>query len=72
PQLIKDKLLLISDNRTYAPYVIDIQEVLEIWAYAGRVTLFEEEQDLPQTHVLDSMAEQFIELLAASKKGRSN
>ncbi|MCE2733920.1 MAG: LexA family transcriptional regulator [Flammeovirgaceae bacterium] len=72
PQLIKDKLLLISDNRTYSPYVIDIQEVLEIWAYAGRVTLFEEEQDLPQTHVFDSMAEQFIELLAASKKGRSN
>jgi phage repressor protein C with HTH and peptisase S24 domain len=72
PQLVKDKLLLISDNRTYSPYIIDIQEVLEIWAYAGRVTLFEEEQDLPQTHIFDSMAEQFIELLAASKKGRSN
>jgi transcriptional regulator with XRE-family HTH domain len=61
--LSKNQLLLISDNRVYDPYVMDASDVLEIWAFAGRLTFEEEDPESPGTKTMDFLATKWFENL---------
>ncbi len=69
-KLVDGKLLLISDNRIYQPYVVDLRDVVEVWAYSGRVTLKEDEVELPPNRVLDLVTEQLIGALSQKRVGK--
>lgn len=34
-----EKLLMISDNKNYKPYLLPIKDITEIWAFTARITL---------------------------------
>ena len=69
-KLVNDKLLLISDNRIYQPYVVDLRDVIEVWAFAGRVTLHEDEVELPPAKVLDMLTDKFLTIFSEKKVGK--
>lgn len=69
-KLVKDKLLLISDNRIYQPYVIELRDVLEVWAFIGRLTLHEDEVELPPAKVMDLLTDKFFSIFSEQKIGK--
>lgn len=58
--LSEDKLLLVSDNPIYDPYSIDKSDVLEIWAFAARITFEESLKELPREYALESLVTQLF------------
>lgn len=46
-----NNIVLISDNTAYEPFSLPLAEVLEIWAFAGRITMEEEQSELPLPYV---------------------
>jgi hypothetical protein len=65
------KFLLVSDNRSYEPYSVEAEDVLEIWAAkAFYSSQFPETQTEP-TSVVDQLAFQVFQLqLEKNKKGK--
>lgn len=62
------KLLLVSDNRTYEPYSVDAEDVLELWAAkAFFSTQFPETQTDPAS-VVDQLAFQVFQLQQRKQK----
>jgi transcriptional regulator with XRE-family HTH domain len=57
------RLLLVSDNRLYDPYTIDLQEISELWCFVGRISFNEENIDAPPGKVLDFLATKLVENL---------
>jgi len=39
----KESLLMVSDNRLHEPYMVNLYDVVQIWAFAASVTLHEPE-----------------------------
>lgn len=58
--LSQEKLLLVSDNPAYDPYSIDVDNVLEIWAFAARITFEENLKELPREYALESLVSQLF------------
>ncbi len=57
------KLFLVSDNRQYAPYQIDADEVLEIWSAKAYISLnFPEERSANSGSAVDQLAGMVSEL----------
>lgn len=51
------KLFLVSDNRQYAPYQIDAEEVVEIWSAKAYISLnFPDEINQPSENSVESLA----------------
>lgn len=62
------KLLLVSDNRLYQPYGIDVEDILEVWvAKAFFSTQFPEEMQ-PNAPLLEQLALQLLRLQNDPKK----
>jgi transcriptional regulator with XRE-family HTH domain len=61
------RLLLVSDNRLYDPYTIDVTEVRELWCFVARITFSEENIDAPSGKVLDFLATKLVEQLKNEK-----
>ena len=62
------KLLLVSDNRSYNPYTIDIQEVMEIWSFVARVCFQEEDFHNPPSKTLDFIASKWFEYIQTARR----
>lgn len=67
-----DQLLLVSDNRQYAPYTIATEDVLEVWGAKGFFS-----QQFPDPHKVDAHTDQLAHTvlslqleLSKLKKGR--
>jgi transcriptional regulator with XRE-family HTH domain len=66
------KLLLVSDNRLYAPYTISPEEVLEVWkAHGFFTTKFPEVENTVQGSLVDQLALQLFQLQQEKGKGKS-
>jgi len=50
-ELFSYNLLLISDNLVYDPFLVPLNDVLEIWAFVSRVTQEEEQSELPLVYI---------------------
>lgn len=65
----EDKLLMVSDNRLYEPFSIDVEDVLEIWAAKGFFSQqFPDTQNEPIS-LVDQLAFQVFQL-QQGKKGK--
>lgn len=65
----EEKLLLVSDNRVYQPYSIDVEDVLEIWSAKGFFsTMFPEVEDAGESVSLDHMALTILSLQGEIQK----
>lgn len=60
-KLGKESLLMVSDNRTTAPYAVNLYDVLQIWAFAASVTLHEPEIELLPPKSLDFVVTRMLE-----------
>jgi transcriptional regulator with XRE-family HTH domain len=58
-----DKLLLMSDNRAYDPYIIHVDDIMEAWEYRGRFTYEEEVIESTTRKSLDNLAGLLFEKL---------
>jgi transcriptional regulator with XRE-family HTH domain len=56
-----EKLLLVSDNAEYKPYLVNMSEVLQIWAFAGYFTFNAPVVELPKKISLDHLALRVVE-----------
>lgn len=64
----KQTLLLSSDNKSYQPYHVPIQEVLEIWAFTCCINTQEyDEKELKLSSIMSMFRELQIELEAVQK-----
>ena len=64
-KFLKDeKLLLVSDNPEYKPYLVNMSEVLQLWAFIGYFTFQAPEVEQPKRISLDHMALQIVELMS--------
>jgi hypothetical protein len=66
----EEKLLLVSDNRQYAPYTVDAEDVSEIWKAHGFFSTKFPEIDGNSTALVDQMALQLFQLQQEKKKGK--
>ncbi len=62
------KLLLVSDNRSYEPYAVKIDDVLEIWAAKSFFSTQFPEADSGPSSLVDQLAYQVFQLQAKVKK----
>ncbi|MEJ1241365.1 XRE family transcriptional regulator [Chryseolinea sp. T2] len=58
----KSKLLLVSDNRQYAPYTVDASDVLEIWTAKAFFTNQFPDAQIAPSPVTDNMAHTIVQL----------
>lgn len=58
----KQQLLLVSDNKDYAPYTVDAAQVLEIWKAKGFTTFLIPDATAAATRDIQSLAEVVMEL----------
>jgi len=58
----KGKLLLVSDNRQYAPYTVDASDVLEIWSAKAFFTNQFPDAQMAPAPVTDNMAHTIVQL----------
>lgn len=64
----KQTLLLSSDNKTYAPYEVPIQEILEIWEFTCCINTQEyDEKELKLSSIMTMFRELQVELEAVRK-----
>jgi transcriptional regulator with XRE-family HTH domain len=57
-----NKLLLVSDNRQYEPYTIDVSDVLEIWSIRGYYSSRLPDADGTSSSLTDQLALQVLQL----------
>ena len=63
------KLLLVSDNRLYEPFGVDIEDVLEVWAAKGFFSMqFPDVEGATASPVLEQLALQVLQLQREKKK----
>jgi transcriptional regulator with XRE-family HTH domain len=63
------KLLLVSDNRQYAPYTVDASDVAEIWKAHGLFTTkFPELDSVAPSSLVDQLALQVFQLQQGKRK----
>jgi len=56
-----EKLLLVSDNAEYKPYLINMNDVLQVWAFAGYFTFHAPTVGLPKKISLEHLALRVVE-----------
>ena len=62
------ELLLHSDNKTYSPFSIPAQEVLEVWEFTCLINTQEySEQDLNLDSIMGMMRELKVEMASIKK-----
>ena len=61
--LDENRLLLMSDNRAYDPYILHVDDIMEAWEYRGRFTYEEEEIEISSRKSLDHLAGLLFEKL---------
>jgi transcriptional regulator with XRE-family HTH domain len=61
------KLLLVSDNRQYAPYAIDPDDVLEVWKAHGLFTTKFPDTESSSSSLVDQLALQVFQLQQEKK-----
>jgi transcriptional regulator with XRE-family HTH domain len=59
----EEKLLLISDNRNYKPYALNLKDVTEVWAFAARITMDDVMVEPTDSVSLDFLAVRWMEIL---------
>lgn len=57
----EEKLLLISDNRNYKPYLLDLKDITEVWSFAARVTTDDVPVEPAENISLDFLAVKWME-----------
>jgi transcriptional regulator with XRE-family HTH domain len=57
----EDLFMMLSDNRTHKPYVVDVHDILQIWGFAAHVTLNEPEIESLQKRSLDFLVTKMLE-----------
>ncbi len=66
------KLLLVSDNRLYQPYGVDVEDILEVWvAKAFFSNQFPDTEVLPASPLLEQLALQVLQLQNDQKKNKT-
>jgi transcriptional regulator with XRE-family HTH domain len=61
------KLLLVSDNRSYEPYAVKTEDILEIWAAKSFFSSHFPEADSGPSSLVDQLAYQVFQLQAKNK-----
>jgi transcriptional regulator with XRE-family HTH domain len=56
-----EKLLLISDNKNYKPYLLDLKDVTEVWSFAARITMDDVLVEPNENISLDFLAVKWME-----------
>lgn len=64
----KKKILLVSDNRNYDPYAIDVSDVLEFWSVRACFTTKLPEPDGLHSSLTDQLALQVLQLQEKSRQ----
>ena len=68
----EEKLLLVSDNRLYQPYGVDVEDILEVWvAKAFFSNQFPDTEVLPASPLLEQLALQVLQLQNDQKKNKT-
>lgn len=62
------KILLVSDNRQYAPYAINVDDILEIWWAKGFFSNHFPEADAASSSLVDQLAHQVFQLQQGKSK----
>jgi transcriptional regulator with XRE-family HTH domain len=62
------KFLLVSDNRQYAPYAVDANDILEIWVAKGFYSNQFPEGDTGSQSLVDQLAFQLFQMQQGKKK----
>jgi transcriptional regulator with XRE-family HTH domain len=60
----EEKILLISDNRNYKPYLLNMRDITEMWAFTARVTMDDVVVEPTENVSLDFLASQWMEKLS--------
>jgi transcriptional regulator with XRE-family HTH domain len=64
----EEKLLLVSDNRNYKPYLLNIKDVTEIWAFTARITMDDVVVETTEGISLDFLASKWIAAISKPAK----
>jgi phage repressor protein C with HTH and peptisase S24 domain len=65
------KLLLVSDNRLYQPYGIDVEDILEVWIAKAFFSNHFPEETQPNAPLLEQLALQLLQLQNDRKKNKT-
>jgi transcriptional regulator with XRE-family HTH domain len=58
-----DKLLLVSDNKNYKPYLMPLQDVTEVWSFTARITTDDVAVEAIEGISLNFLATKWMEML---------
>ena len=64
----EEKFLLVSDNRQYVPYTVDVHDILEIWAAKGFFSNQFPEGEIGSSSLVDQLAFQIFQLQQGKNK----
>ena len=58
-----EKLLMVSDNKNYKPYLIPLKDVTEVWAFTARITTDDVAVEPTEGISLNFLASKWMEML---------
>ena len=62
-QIEENRLLLVSDNKVYQPYLVKLSEVIEIWEYTCHINTQEyDPEDLNISSIMEMLRQMRVEL----------